>query len=514
MIRLIPIVLFSLLFSSLSLFAQADPHGYSLGKKDREIDSTLIDADALETPVTLSVMPAAVKAARAAEAGVITTSRSASVAPVVSGVVSGAAVSSAVTTSGGGKASGMGMAAVSRETVTATDGAIAKRAGYDRKLSAKGEIAEREDVAKPEPAPRAGQLTAGEWSDLSEWTFWNSVTASRDWKHMNDYWGFGKGERIAIRVDNGRDPIPDAVVRLYDKEKKLLWTARTDNFGRAELFTGLSKKDGEAPYEVVVASGGKESRLGGIDPSREQSPSESPLVVRLGVPAPALKMVDLMFMVDATGSMGDELTYIKSELQSVIDRVREEMGEEFVIRLSTNVYRDKGDEYIVRSHAFDAEIESAAEFLRNQSANGGGDTPEAVEAALEDAVRNHEWSGEAQSRFLFFVLDAPPHYRADIVARIGELTREASEKGIRIIGVSSSGVDKETEFLMRNLGVHTGGTYVFLTDDSGIGESHIEPTIGSYAVEYLDDLIVRLIVQYTKRPESVDAIAARKPRLE
>ena len=137
-----------------------------------------------------------------------------------------------------------------------------------------------------------------------------------------------------------------------------------------------------------------------------------------------------------------------------------------------------------------------------------------AEAALEDAVRNHEWSGEAQSRFLFFVLDAPPHYRPDIVERLGELTREASEKGIRIIGVSSSGVDKETEFLMRNLGIHTGGTYVFLTDHSGIGESHIEPTIGSYAVEYLDDLIVRLIVQYTERPESVDAVAVRKPRLE
>lgn len=378
----------------------------------------------------------------------------------------------------------------------------------------KAKIVETEEEKPKNAVPRPGQLTAGEWSDLREWKFWNSVTASNDWKHMDGYWGFGEGERISVRVDNGRDPIPDAVAKLLDKNGTLLWTARTDNFGRAELFTGLEKKDGEAPYQIVVTSGGKEARMPGIDPSREQSPSESPLIVRLAGPVPELKVVDLMFVVDATGSMGDELNYIKSELQSVIDRVRAEMGEEFVIRLSTGVYRDQGDDYVVRSHEFDEKIDAAAEFLRNQSAGGGGDTPEAVEEALEDAVRKHAWSDQAQSRFLFFVLDAPPHYTDDRVAKLRELTREAASKGIRIIGVSGSGVDKETEFLMRNMGLHTGGTYVFLTDHSGIGGSHIEPTIGSYTVEYLDDLIVRLIVQYTQRPASLDAIVDRKPTLD
>ena len=64
---------------------------------------------------------------------------------------------------------------------------------------------------------------------------------------------------------------------------------------------------------------------------------------------------------------------------------------------------------------------------------------------------------------------------------------------MRIIPVAASGVDKETEFLLRFLDVATGGTYVFLTDDSGIGGSHIEPTVGPYEVELLNDLLVRLI---------------------
>lgn len=510
--RRLPGAILSLLLVPALLMAQGTHSDYSLGKKDHEIDSTLMRTDALEAPVTLSIVPArdASKApaslAPSVSRGGLSSGGSAATRPVYS-------VGSITTIKGlslrhdAGRPIGGERREAAPLDGKAAHGAEGKALGVESDRDA--EVA---DVS--EPAPRPGQLTAGEWNDLTEWSFWNSVIASSDWKHMTDHWGIGKGRRISVRVDNGRDPIPDAVATLIDGNGATLWTARTDNHGRAELFTGLDRSDGDAPYQVVVRSGGKETRLGGIDPDREQSPSESPLVVRVTGEAPALKTVDLMFMVDATGSMGDELNYIKAELQSVIDRVRAEMGEEFVIRLSTNVYRDKGDEYVVRSHRFTEEIDAAAEFLRNQTASGGGDTPEAVEEALEDAIRHHEWSESAQSRFLFFVLDAPPHYTENRLLKLRELTREAASKGIRIVGVSGSGVDKETEFLMRGLGMHTGGTYVFLTDHSGIGESHVEPTVGSYAVEYLDDLIVRLIVQYTKRPESVDAITARKPNLD
>ena len=371
------------------------------------------------------------------------------------------------------------------------------------------------EEAKPEPEPvqNPGQLTAGEWSDLTEWSFWNSVIASSDWSRMVEYWGFGKGERISVRVDNGRQPIPDAVAKLYDKNGTLLWTARTDNHGRVELFTGLSSTNEDGPYDVVVQVGDQETKLGNVDPSREQSPSESPLFARVRKAPEALNTVDVMFVVDATGSMGDELNYIKAELESVFERVHKEMETDYTIRLGANVYRDQGDEYVVRSHPFSESIHDVAMFIRSQNAGGGGDAPEAVEEALEEAIEKHEWSTSAQSRFLFLVLDAPPHHTSDRLKKLQDLTKKAAEKGIRIIPVSSSGVDKETEFLMRFLAIHTGGTYTFLTDHSGIGESHIEPTIGSYAIEYLDDLLVRLIVQYTQQPESLDAITTRKPQL-
>jgi len=82
------------------------------------------------------------------------------------------------------------------------------------------------------------------------------------------------------------------------------------------------------------------------------------------------------------------------------------------------------------------------------------------------------------------------------LSSLKDIVTLTSEMGIKIIPIASSGVDKETEFLLRFLSLTSGGTYVFLTNDSGIGGSHIEPTIGDYQVEYLNDLLVRLINGY------------------
>jgi hypothetical protein len=98
---------------------------------------------------------------------------------------------------------------------------------------------------------------------------------------------------------------------------------------------------------------------------------------------------------------------------------------------------------------------------------------------------------------LFLILDAPPHSdNTQINDILHKSIIEAANQGIRIIPVASSGVDKDTETFLRTIAILTGGTYTFLTDDSGIGNSHIEPTIGNYQVENLNDCIVRIIKTY------------------
>ena len=99
---------------------------------------------------------------------------------------------------------------------------------------------------------------------------------------------------------------------------------------------------------------------------------------------------------------------------------------------------------------------------------------------------------------LFLILDAPPHHETpSVVTQIQELTEKAASKGIKIIPITASGIQKDTEFLMRFIAMVTNSTYVFITNDSGIGNDHIEATVGEYDVEYLNDLMVRLVSKYT-----------------
>ena len=64
--------------------------------------------------------------------------------------------------------------------------------------------------------------------------------------------------------------------------------------------------------------------------------------------------------------------------------------------------------------------------------------------------------------------------------------------------MAASGVDKNTEFMLRFFAIATGGTYVFLTNHSGVGLDHIAASVGDYEVEPLNSLIVRLIGEYTE----------------
>ncbi len=118
---------------------------------------------------------------------------------------------------------------------------------------------------------------------------------------------------------------------------------------------------------------------------------------------------------------------------------------------------------------------------------------------MDDGVNNHQWRDDARARLLFLVLDAPPHYTQDRITRLQNIARAAADRGVRIIPVAASGISKETEFLLRFLDIATGGTYVFITGHSGIGGSHIEPTVGGYNVEFLNNLLVRVITGYTTR---------------
>lgn len=340
---------------------------------------------------------------------------------------------------------------------------------------------------------QAGVITAGEWNDLDNWSFWNTLMASDDFKPMPAFWTIFNHNRISVHVTAANEtPVIDALVKLK-QDGTTLFTARTDNKGRAELWADLFQENLNVDFSTLTIDvNNGASVLTTVKPFAEGTNA----IVLPSTTTMATK-IEVAFVVDATGSMGDELEYLKMELLDVIARIRT-ANPNASIATSSVFYRDEGDNYVTRVSPFTSNDATTVSFIQNQSADGGGDFPEAVHTALYESVNELQWSTQSKTRILFLVLDAPPHYDSSVINSIQGSLLKAAEKGIKIIPITASGIDKETEFLMRFLAMTSNGTYVFITDDSGIGEPHLNASVGDYQVEYLNDLMVRLVNKYAE----------------
>lgn len=351
-------------------------------------------------------------------------------------------------------------------------------------------------VASNEKAPAYGLLTAGEVNDFSKWNLWTDI-GQTDLKSFQSTWKIRPQNRYAVQLKSHSGlPLINAEVYLINKLGGIDWSARTDNTGKAELWAGAFEKSGsEEKYTIEVNYLGKKYKLGKVKEFQKKINS-----YELDVEYTELEKVDIAFIVDATGSMGDEIDYLKAELENVIERAKDSLRNKQV-RLATVFYQDEGDKYVTLPYNFTSDIKRATKNIQGIYADGGGDFPEAVDKALEEAVFNLDWDNKALARIAFLVLDAPPHNEPNHIKLLQKSIKRAAKKGIRLVPVTCSGVDKSTEYLMRSLALLSNGTYTFLTDDSGIGNPHIKPTTDEYEVELLNDLIQRVIYQYTYVPD-------------
>lgn len=344
----------------------------------------------------------------------------------------------------------------------------------------------------PGTGQQPGLITAGEWNDLENWAFMKSVAEKGVFDGLDEKWSFFNGNRVSVVVtDPSGRPLANVPVRLKNGNS-IIYAARTDNFGRAELWSGLFQRSSHPDYAALTidVNNGERiiARVTGYDDGDNRATLTGSTVDN---------RIEVSFVVDATGSMGDELEYLKTEMLDVISRVKRANPLSFVATSSV-FYRDEGDEYVTKSSPFTDNAAVTAGFIKDQKADGGGDFPEAVHSALDQAVNNLQWSANARTRILFLVLDAPPHHTDDIIRSLQLTVMAASEKGIKIIPITASGINSETEFVMRAIAMSTNGTYVFITNDSGIGNDHLKPTVGKYDVEFLNNLMVRLINKYAQ----------------
>ena len=349
----------------------------------------------------------------------------------------------------------------------------------------------------------AGQMTAGEWNDLNNWEAWNNLVKETDYQEMEDFWSIDASNRVSVFVQNQYElPIPDCSVTI-SKGDEIIWSSKTDNAGKAELWISGSLEE----LTLLV-----KSKSNSFHSPVIKKFSEGVNLVQFREECSAPKQAEIMFVVDATGSMGDEIDFLKTELSDVINRVKIERNE-IDFKWGSVFYRDQTDEYLTLQSPLNSNSKNVLDFIKMQSAGGGGDYPEAVNEGLEEALMQ-EWSEEAIARIIFLVLDAPPHHDPEVLKDLQSQIAFASSMGIKIIPITASGINRQTEFLMKFMSIMTNGTYVFVTDHSGIGNKHLDPIVSDFQVEKLNDLLVRIIRNYTdpmtcKSQEQSDAISTQ-----
>ena len=344
---------------------------------------------------------------------------------------------------------------------------------------------------------RAGLLTAGEWNDLSNWGYWAELLDDENYSGKTDYWEFYPENLVVVKVVDGYNVgIANVSVELFNSNS-LEFATKTDNAGYAycwiNLFGNNNRNISAKDYSLKVDGDWvkKSVKL----TTKQDKKLNVNVVVDDDIRRPKAR-ADVAFIVDATGTMSDEIKFLKSDLSYIIDHASSES--KVALRTAALFYRDEGDAYLTRSNDFTKDASETQGFVSRQDADGGGDYAEAVHSALEAGLEDLSWNASARARIAFLILDAPAHHNSNVIESLQNSIKLYAKHGIKLIPVAASGVDKDTEFMLRFFDLATGGTYVFLTDDSGIGNSHIKASVGDHKVESLTDLMVRLIKKYVK----------------
>jgi hypothetical protein len=357
--------------------------------------------------------------------------------------------------------------------------------------TASGGVGDDGSPVAAQDAPRAGSVDDNElWDDYL--------------RYRQDFLATGlpvsalevEARQLLTVVDASGDPVLGADISVVDGAGAEVAHLRTYADGRAAFLapTAVDPATQSRPLFTARVSKGSVSTEAPLEPG---ALSQS-ITLEAEISAPT--QVDVLFLIDTTGSMGDEIERLKASMISVSEQLSQ-LPSAPTVRFSMVLYRDRGDEYVTRTFDFTADTFAFTDALRGVVADGGGDTPESLNAALQDAVSGPSWLPDDTVKLVFLLSDAAPHLpgepgyedEPDYVASV----RQAAAQGIKIFPIASSGLDDQGEYVFRQLAQVTMGRFVFLTygaDGQSPGDStshHVDPS--DYDVLALDQLVVELV---------------------
>jgi Mg-chelatase subunit ChlD len=182
------------------------------------------------------------------------------------------------------------------------------------------------------------------------------------------------------------------------------------------------------------------------------------------VPPPinsSVPRIDVVFAIDSTSSMGDEIEIVKNNIRSIISEISQGQPAPDV-RYGIVTYRDRYDEYVTKSWPFTRDVQEISRALSSIVASGGGDKPEDVASGLQVTLHDMAWDPQAKSKIVFLIGDAGPHSYPDGYRWEDEI-KFAQRNNISINTIACSGIWPAEEQTFSTMASSTNGQFSHLT---------------------------------------------------
>ena len=356
----------------------------------------------------------------------------------------------------------------------------------------------------PTPLPVLIPLNAGEIDDNDEWDIYLLYRREFMARNIPFYDIDVTGRQIITVVDETGQPVLGATVRVFGNYGML--ETRTYATGQTIFLPNADERTRNINEFLVIVE--KDGVSQEFTLSRTQATTWNvtlPITVNRNQ-----VQLDVLFLMDTTSSMADEIFQLQNNILHISDAV-DGFADNISVQYGLLLYREHDNfEYVTRRHDFTGDVTEFQTYLNAVTANSGDNNPdweESLNLGLDESLQLMSWRDENTIKLIFLVADAGPHINHPLEPiTYDQSILDALARGIKIHPIASSGLEPRGEFIFRQIAQVTMGHFLFLTYDNGIvgtvGDSRPElnvelpeslDPIGGYTVDRLADVVLRLI---------------------
>jgi hypothetical protein len=348
----------------------------------------------------------------------------------------------------------------------------------------------------PQPAKR---LSAGDKDDNASFTeYLEYLSKMNSTLDKSQIIKVDVSKRFTISVvDSSEKSVSDALVTV-SSDGKDIFKAKTYSNGKTLFHPLAFNSDNDCQQQDCVTSDKYKVTVtkDGMTSTKEFTSSEKEWSLQFEGQRKTLAQpnLDLVFLVDATGSMGDEISSIQKTIKDISSKIGS-LESKPNIRYSLVSYKDRSDNYVVKRYDFTNNINLFQEVLDELSSGGGGDKPEAVNEGLSNAIEKLSWTEQDDSlKLVFLIADAGPKLGYSDDVKYPQSMNNAVKKGIKIYPIAASGLEDAGEYVFRQLAQYTMSKFLFITyggdEQTGGTTPH---QVGEFKENNLDSLVVNIV---------------------